>query len=384
VSTPPTPLPAATYEHDRVAPITQWDERDMLFARHDLFRRFGEGSHQFAEYYAAHPERLAYDSRVARMATVTPPGDSAMADTQFMSIRQISADASVDGAPSGERIDLTPQAAVGKVKAMARLLGADVAGAGPLSQEWVYSHAARSFGDSPGYLPWGAPINLTHHINAVAMGFAMDRSLIAGAPGLPTMVATGQGYARGAWASVQLALYIRRLGYSARAHHLYNYQVLCVPVAVDCGLGELSRAGYLLNKQYGLGMRLAIVTTDLPLQHDRPADIGAQSFCTTCKICAEECPCRAIPMADQIVSNGIRKWKLDEEKCYLYWQAKGTDCGVCMAACPWTRRRSVFHRLMAEAATRKGPHQGVMTRAHKLVYGKHRPAPLPPYLRWPD
>ena len=262
----------ATYDRDVVAPVAQWDERDMLFARHDLFRRFGEGSRQFSEYYAAHPEHLAYDSRVAHMAAVTPPGDSAMVDAQFIAIRQIATDASVAGDASASPIAVTPQAATEKVKAMARLLGADLAGAGPLRQEWVYSHAARSYGDSPGYLPWGSPIDLSRHTGAVAMGFAMDRDLIAGAPGLATMAATGQGYARGAWASLQLALYIRRLGYSARAHHLYNYQVLCVPVAVDCGLGELSRAGYLLNKQYGLGLRLAIVTTDLTLQHDPPAD----------------------------------------------------------------------------------------------------------------
>ena len=112
-----------------------------------------------------------------------------------------------------------------------------------------------------------------------------------------------------------------------------------------------------------------------------PPTIGVQSFCETCKICAAECPCRAIPTGDKVVSNGIRKWKLDEEKCYLYWQAKGTDCGVCMVACPWTRRAGAFHRLMADAAAIAGPHQRLMTGAHTLVYGKHRPAPLPPYLR---
>jgi len=48
------------------------------------------------------------------MPTWTLPGDSAMIDAQFMSIPQIAADASVDGTPSGERINLTPQAAAAR------------------------------------------------------------------------------------------------------------------------------------------------------------------------------------------------------------------------------------------------------------------------------
>jgi hypothetical protein len=32
---------APTYEQDRVGAIQHWDERDILFARHDLFREFG-------------------------------------------------------------------------------------------------------------------------------------------------------------------------------------------------------------------------------------------------------------------------------------------------------------------------------------------------------
>ena len=43
------------YERDRVGPIERVDERDALFARTDLFRRFDDGSPEKDEYYAAHP-----------------------------------------------------------------------------------------------------------------------------------------------------------------------------------------------------------------------------------------------------------------------------------------------------------------------------------------
>ena len=130
-----------------------------------------------------------------------------------------------------------------------------------------------------------------------------------------------------------------------------------MPVAVDCGLGELSRAGYLLTKEFGLGIRLSLVTTDMPLEHDVPVDIGVQSFCGQCKLCADQCPSCAIPKGAKIEHNGLRKWKLDEKKCYRYWHVNGTDCGICMKVCPWTKPPTVFHKIMAEFATKKGKHQ---------------------------
>jgi NAD-dependent dihydropyrimidine dehydrogenase PreA subunit len=372
-----------TYEKDIVGEISRWDERDIVFARTDLFQRFGEGSPEFEAYYAGHPDYLEYDRKISQVYSLGESGgiDEPMVDAQMGSATIIGANAVVDGGPSPERTVLPPTRAAEKVKALARFLGADAVGIGPLRREWTYSHAGRPRGED--FLPWGAPIDLSHHPNAIALGFQMDYDLIQSAPDFPTMLATAKGYAIGAWVAVQLAAYIRQMGYSARAHHLGNYQVLCVPVAVDCGLGELSRAGFLLSEDLGLGLRLGVVTTDMPLQHDRPVDIAVQSFCEVCKICAESCPIGAIPMGDKIDSSGVRKWKLDEEKCYRYWQAVGTDCAVCMAACPWTRPRRGIHRLAAGLASVRGPHQWLLTQGEKLVYGKFKSRPRPDFLEPP-
>ena len=53
-----------TYERDRVGAVRQWDERDIVFTRSDLFRYFGVESAQYADYYAEHPEYLDYDTRL--------------------------------------------------------------------------------------------------------------------------------------------------------------------------------------------------------------------------------------------------------------------------------------------------------------------------------
>jgi len=371
-----------TYAKDIAGDVKPWDERDIVFARSDLFHYFGTDGPEYKAYYEAHPEYLEYDTQVNNIPGLGKTGgvDTPMFVAQFEAIGKIGFESCVDGQPAPHKAEIPPQRAASKVKALARLLGADLVRIGPLRQEWVYSHAGRSLGNKEGFPRWGTPIDLHHHTNAIALGFQMDYDLIQSAPDFPVLLATAKGYATGAWVSIQLAGYIRMLGYSARAHHLRNYQVLCVPIAVDSGLGELSRAGFLITKEFGLGVRLAVVTTDMPLAHDKPVDIAVQSFCESCKVCAENCPIGAIPMGDKVEFNGLRKWKLDEQKCYRYWHAVGTDCSLCMTTCPWTKPRNWFHKSMSLLATVRGPHQSLMVGADKLFYGKFEGAPRPDFI----
>lgn len=40
------------------------------------------------------------------------------------------------------------------------------------------------------------------------------------------------------------------------------------------------------------------------------------------------------------------KWPTNVERCYAYWRSEGTDCGICMAVCPFSHRDNVFHGLV--------------------------------------
>jgi reductive dehalogenase len=371
-----------TYYTDLEGSITRMDERDIVFARQDLFRYFGKDSTQFKGYYAEHPQYLSYDERISK---AKPLGginyvDAPMFRSQFQFIDRIGTEEFVDGSPSNRKISISPDRAADKIRALGKLLGADLVRTGPLDQRWTYSYMGCTIGNKDGYKSWGTVIDLTHHKNAVALGFKMNLDLLASAPHFPTLLATTEAYAESAWTAVRLAEYIRMLGFSARAHHFSNYQVLAVPVAVDCGMGELSRAGYLLTREYGLAVRLSIVTTDLPLAYDTPVDHAIQSFCEQCRLCADQCPSGAIPKEKKTMYNGVKKWKLDEERCYAYWHVNGTDCGICMAVCPWTKPQTPFHRTVAKLASIKGLHQRWMAAADQLVYGKHKPAKYLNYL----
>jgi len=253
-------------------------------------------------------------------------------------------------------------------------------GIGKLNQDWVYSYVGCTGGDRAGYLKWGSEIDLSSHTHVISMLFPMDLQLLAHAPDFSAFIATAKAYAKSAITAVNLAHYIRQLGYDARAHHFSNYQVLAVPVAADCGLGELSRAGYLINKEFGLAFRLSIVTTDMPLDPDPKSSFGVQSFCRQCLRCAQECPSGAIPKGDKTFYNGVWKWKLDEQKCYTYWHVNGTDCGICMTVCPWTKPKNRFHRFCAEMASIDGIHQKWMAQADKLLFQKHKLPEKPDFL----
>lgn len=362
--------------------IRRFDERDTVFAVHDLLRYFGEEHPYAQEYFRDHADELPFYRNLSNRLHlgVTGKVDTPLFASQFWVLDKISTEDFVDGEVNPEKVDLAPERASEKLKGIARFMGADLVGMAALKQEWVYTNVGSNRGDREGFLKRGTPIDLQKHTNAIAMGFHMDYALMQQGPNFPELLATAKGYARSAWVAVQVASIIRQWGYSARAHHFGNYQVLPVPIAVDCGLGELSRAGYLLTKQYGLGLRLSVVTTDMPLAHDEPIDIGVQSFCEQCELCAQYCPVGAIPFGPKREYNGVMKWKLDEKKCYAYWAMNQTDCGACMSVCPWTKPPTLFHKIMAEFACIKGPHQRWMAWADHLVYGNRKRPPKPDYL----
>jgi epoxyqueuosine reductase QueG len=64
-----------------------------------------------------------------------------------------------------------------------------------------------------------------------------------------------------------------------------DYVVLLPPLLLAAGIGEVSRAGIILNPFLGLAFKAAAVLTDTPILPDKPIDFGLQNFCQHCKIC---------------------------------------------------------------------------------------------------
>jgi epoxyqueuosine reductase len=167
------------------------------------------------------------------------------------------------------------------------------------------------------------------------------------------VVDVGDQYARGTRSSYALANWIRSQGYSANPFlgPMAGALVL-IPPAIVSGLGELGKHGSLISRQFGSGVRLAGVTTDMPLVATAPDRFGADEFCKTCQVCTNACPPGAISENKQLV-RGVDRWYVDFDKCIPFF-VEAASCGICIAECPWTRP-DVRPKLLATMTRRMGP-----------------------------
>jgi hypothetical protein len=244
--------------------------------------------------------------------------------------------------PTGLGGDLSdPLANAQAIKALGYFLGADFVGICRAEPWMYYSHDEVE----------GKPIP-AYHRYAVVMLIDQGFETMEGASGDDWISASQsmRAYMRGAEIAGIMAAHCRRMGYSARSHSNAHSEVIHNPAILMAGLGEVSRIGdTILNPCIGPRSKSVVFTTDLPMTVDQPIDFGLQSFCESCRKCARECPCNAIPFGPKVMFNGYEIWKADVEKCtkYRVTNMKGSACGRCMKTCPWNREDTVeAERLM--------------------------------------
>jgi len=134
---------------------------------------------------------------------------------------------------------------------------------------------------------------------------------------------------------LDLADYIRSLGYHAQIHSPNDNSAPYIPMFVAAGLGQLGANGQLLSPHFGSRARLAIITTDAPVTYDQPVDYGIHQFCQVCQVCVNRCPGRAI-VPNKVWYRGVEKNKLIYERCRPV-MARYDGCAVCMKTCPVQR-----------------------------------------------
>jgi len=374
--------------------VKRFDERDQVFARNRALR---PGSPEYKTYYQEHPEHEEYDKK--RRAMGGPLGSIGSVDGEKGAVNVEATLACVaipqsfstpdkfkpkpmpnpmyrpESGDGGEnRYSLSPEEATERIKGYTLKLGADLVGITKVNPLWVYSHKGEIFNEN--WEDWGKEIQPDPY--AVVFATEMEFDMVGTGPHTPTALESMRNYAKGAFIATQLARFIANLGYSATANHLRHYEALMVPLAVDAGLGELSRMGYLITKEFGPRVRLGAVTTDLPLVPDKPIDIGVEDFCAICRKCADCCPSASIPEGEQTVHNGILRWKLNEETCFEYWGKVGTDCNVCMRVCPWSHARTFPHKVIVELISRNRYARRLFSYMDDIFYGrrpKAKPAP---------
>jgi reductive dehalogenase len=264
-----------------------------------------------------------------------------------------------------------PVANAERIKEVARFLGADLVGISELRSEFVYTHYGNMFESVKGTL--GDPVVLDHAY-AISLARRMDRKKLNVSPSYIEGSETALRYSELALISCMLAAYIRELGYPARAHHLGREAVLHQPLAVQAGLGEVGRNDMVISKKFGPGMRLATVTTDLPLAVDRPVSLGVREFCEICGKCADNCPSQSITKGPPTVARGILKWQLRAERCLSFWNSNPqffSSCANCLKVCPYNKPWKWWHRVSLGAAKHSRLGRLALLVIDDLVYGRY-------------
>ncbi|MEO1732797.1 MAG: 2Fe-2S iron-sulfur cluster-binding protein [Pseudomonadota bacterium] len=214
------------------------------------------------------------------------------------------------------------------IKAASYWLGIDAVGLSRCPDWTWYSHDAV-----------GDPIEPPHD-QAISMIVDQGYETMEGASGDDwiSVAQSMRAYLRFSHLGGVVAKHIRSLGYPAKAHTVMDGEVLQPPLLLLSGLGEVSRIGeVILNPFLGPRLKSGVITTTMPMTHDKPIDFGLQAFCETCNKCARECPSGAITAGPKLMFNGYEIWKSDSQKCasYRITTQGGAMCGRCMKTCPW-------------------------------------------------
>jgi reductive dehalogenase len=193
------------------------------------------------------------------------------------------------------------------------------------------------------------------------------------APRAEAIRESARQYYRAAVIARALESVLIAIGYSARSHFDAHYEVVLPPLAVAAGLGEMGRHNLLVADRYGTRVRIGAVTTDAPLRHGAPSSRGVHRFCDACLKCADNCPSRALSDGAPEDVRGVTKWPTHSERCYGYWRSVGTDCGICMAVCPFSHRDTWLHNFVRGLVKRAPWLAAVLVNADDFVYGREWP-----------
>ena len=112
-------------------------------------------------------------------------------------------------------------------------------------------------------------------------------------------------------------------------------------VATRAGMGWIGKCALLITEQFGSAIRITTVLTETELPAGKPIDT---SRCDDCISCVEICPGKA-PAGKNWQLGMYRDTFINIFACYeaIRDMTRKVDidetiCGMCIAACPWTRK----------------------------------------------
>ena len=135
--------------------------------------------------------------------------------------------------------------------------------------------------------------------------------------------------------AIELAAYIRSIGYHAQIHNPSDNSGSFIAMFVAAGLGQLGANGQLLSPHFGSRARLMLITTDAPVTYDEPEDYGDSPLLPDLPGVRRPVPGPGTGKGEGLVA-GVEKNKLVYDRCRPV-MARYEGCGVCMKVCPIQR-----------------------------------------------
>lgn len=354
----------------RSVPKRSVDEHDVIFAR----MRLKPNTSDWDSYYSNHPYQAQQDSiarslpgLLARGSKYHNPLTFASADANFSVIDYLHS--AISHPISNTKVDIEADKLSLYIKSWAKYLGVHSIGIAELKDNHLYTVRGRG-------VDKGKPVEKRHRF-AIAFTVEMSFRNVQSAPDSSIILESSQQYLNSANVALQIANFLKGLGYDSRAHIDGDYELICPLVARDAGLGEIGRMGLLITPKLGPRVRIAVVTTNAPLQvEEYKYNPTVIEFCTFCKKCADCCPGRSIPMGDMEMIDGVKRWKIDSDSCYQYWCTAGTDCGRCISVCPFSHPNNILHNSIRHLIYRSRFIARAAYLADDFLYGR-KPTPKP-------
>ncbi|MEA1887984.1 MAG: reductive dehalogenase domain-containing protein [Bacteroidota bacterium] len=379
-------LPLRGKVHKLPVPVRHIDERDTMFSRNEI----KQGEKRFDEYYRMHPEhRESDDSFRSKPGLLSPETTNysryafASADASFEAVKAFfpcrGKAQSIEHRAQGRDAELCASDSAGELslflKEWGKKMGAHSVGITEMRDYHFYTYGGRRE-------RYGKEV-INNHKYGITITVEMDHELIRTGPQAPTVVESAHQYLKSGMIATQLALTLRNLGYEATSHIDANYDVICPLVARDAGLGEIGRMGLLMTPRLGTRVRIAVVTTDAPLQADETAfNNTVIDFCTLCKKCARVCPSSSIPYGERENHPGGLRWQINQESCFNYWCRVGTDCGRCIAVCPYSHKSNMFHNFIRWGIRNNYLFRRLAVKMDDIFYGpRPKPGSVPEWVK---
>lgn len=349
-------------------PQKQFDERDVMFSRNTL----KENSAKFNSYYTMRPENREPDNAFRKEPGLLQNGamyynqllfEATHATFQTVDLLQ----PMVEGNSNPKKANISEKELSDFIEQWTVKLGALNVGFTKIKTHHIYSHVGR--GEA-----YGEPIDLNHEF-AIAFTVEMSHESLRYNPKGPVVMESAKQYLNAGKIAIQVAQFLRNLGYEARAHIDANYRLICPIVAQDAGLGVIGRMGLLMTPDLGPRVRIGVVSTNLQLPvSEKVSNSSHIHFCEACKKCAENCPSQAISKTSIKNNKHPERWTINQEKCFAYWCKVGTDCGRCVSVCPYSHPNNAMHNVVRWFIARNPINRYVALKLDDFFYGK-KPKP---------